>query len=418
MTGSKGVDVAAQSRLDDSGSDADLRLRACDGDPAAWDEILRLYGPLVSATVRSFGLQEADALDAVQIIWLRLVEYTAERMQFPKSLPRWLVHTARRECPHILRQAKHVRGIIDVEPDTVTDPSVGSEQRIIDDETKRTLWKLVDELPQRRLTLLRALLADNPCSYAEIARATRIPLGGVGPTRARALRQLRDKLNEHELGSEADVAKDVEGEPIEGDRTGSYVLDDLLDKAEQVLREKLEPAVTDLRTAGSSQGTVDAQLYDLLHRADAALCVALRDHGTNVSGFLPHRKASLGIGRAHQLTIAELAARTGISVRTIRFYVGMGLIPPPEVRGRLGLYDDRHVARLELVRDLRGLGFTLSAIEGYLARIPVGCTLEDLALHRALLAPWLPEDPEPIDRAELDTRLKLLDPAPGQPPRE
>ena len=105
-----------------------------------------------------------------------------------------------------------------------------------------------------------------------------------------------------------------------------------------------------------------------------------------------------------QLTIAELAARTAISVRTIRFYAGMGLIPPPEVRGRRGLYDDRHVARLELVRDLQGLGFTLSAIEGYLVRIPVDCTPEDLALHRALLAPWLPEDPEPIDRAELDTR--------------
>jgi len=105
-----------------------------------------------------------------------------------------------------------------------------------------------------------------------------------------------------------------------------------------------------------------------------------------------------------QLTIAELAARTGISVRTIRFYAGMGLIPPPVVRGRLGLYGDRHVARLELVRDLQGLGFTLSAIEGYLARIPMDRSPEDLALHRALLAPWLPEEPEQIDRAELDNR--------------
>ncbi len=105
-----------------------------------------------------------------------------------------------------------------------------------------------------------------------------------------------------------------------------------------------------------------------------------------------------------QLTIAELAARTGISVRTIRFYAGMTLIPPPEVRGRLGLYDERHVARLELVRDLQGLGFTLAAIEGYLARIPMDRSPEDLALHRALLAPWLPEDPETVDRAELDAR--------------
>lgn len=107
---------------------------------------------------------------------------------------------------------------------------------------------------------------------------------------------------------------------------------------------------------------------------------------------------------AEQLTIVELAERTGISVRTIRFYAGMDLIPPPQVRGRLGLYDERHVARLELVRDLQGLGFTLSAIEGYLARIPLDRTPEDLALHRALLAPWLPEEPETVDRAELDAR--------------
>ncbi len=105
-----------------------------------------------------------------------------------------------------------------------------------------------------------------------------------------------------------------------------------------------------------------------------------------------------------ELTIAELAARTGISVRTIRFYGGMGLIPPPAVRGRLGLYDERHVARLELVRDLQGLGFTLAAIEGYLARIPLDRSPEDLALHRALLAPWLPEEPETVNRAELDVR--------------
>ncbi|MGH3832695.1 MAG: MerR family transcriptional regulator [Pseudonocardiaceae bacterium] len=111
-----------------------------------------------------------------------------------------------------------------------------------------------------------------------------------------------------------------------------------------------------------------------------------------------------------ELTIGELAARTGISVRTIRFYAGMGLISPPAVRGRLGLYDERHVARLELVRDLQALGFTLAAIEGYLARIPLERSPEELALHRALLAPWLPEEPETVDRAELDARAgRILD---------
>lgn len=107
---------------------------------------------------------------------------------------------------------------------------------------------------------------------------------------------------------------------------------------------------------------------------------------------------------ADELTIAELADRTGISVRTIRFYAGMGLIPPPVVRGRVGRYDEYHIARLELVRELQELGFTLAAIEGYLARIPLDSSPEDLALHRALLTPWLPEQPTAVDRAELDAR--------------
>jgi DNA-binding transcriptional MerR regulator len=111
-----------------------------------------------------------------------------------------------------------------------------------------------------------------------------------------------------------------------------------------------------------------------------------------------------------ELTIAGLAARTGISVRTIRFYTGLGLLPPPAVRGRLGWYDECHAARLQLIRDLQELGFTLAAIEGYLARIPLDRSPEDLALHRALLAPWLPEQPQTVRRAELDSRAgRVLD---------
>jgi RNA polymerase sigma factor (sigma-70 family) len=181
---------------------ADLLLRVSDGDPAAWDEVLRRYGKLVSTTVRSFRLQEADALDAMQMTWLRLAE-NADRVQFPERLGGWLATTARRECLHILRQAKRAPELIDVVLETVADPSVSPEQRVIDADTVQTLRKLVGELSPRRRTLLRALFTDNPRTYAEIARNAAIPLGGIGPTRARALQQLRDKLNEHEPGSGA-----------------------------------------------------------------------------------------------------------------------------------------------------------------------------------------------------------------------
>ena len=176
----------------------DLLLRVRDGDPAAWEEIVCRYGKLVSTTVRSFWLQEADALDAVQMTWLRLAE-NAHRVQFPEKLGGWLVTTARRECLRILRQAKPAPDLTNMTPETVADPSVGPEQRVIDADTARTLWNLVAELSPRRKTLLQALFTDSSRSYAEVARTVGIPLGAIGPTRARALQQLEDKFNEHEL---------------------------------------------------------------------------------------------------------------------------------------------------------------------------------------------------------------------------
>jgi RNA polymerase sigma factor (sigma-70 family) len=103
---------------------ADLLLRIGEGDQAAWEEIVRRYSKLVSTMVRSFRLQDADALDAVQMTWLRLAE-NAHQVQLPERLGGWLATTARRECLHILRQTKPVPEHIDVVPETVADPSAG-----------------------------------------------------------------------------------------------------------------------------------------------------------------------------------------------------------------------------------------------------------------------------------------------------
>jgi RNA polymerase sigma factor (sigma-70 family) len=177
---------------------ADLLLRIGDKDPAVWNELLRRYSKLVSATVRSFRLQEADALDVIQMTWLRLTE-NAHRIQFPERLGGWLATTARRECLHLLRQAKLGPKLTDVIGETVSESSAGPEQHAIDTDITKTLRELIDELSPRRRTLLQVLFTDDHCSYAEAARIGGIPLGGIGPTRARALRQLRDKLDQHEL---------------------------------------------------------------------------------------------------------------------------------------------------------------------------------------------------------------------------
>ncbi len=105
-----------------------------------------------------------------------------------------------------------------------------------------------------------------------------------------------------------------------------------------------------------------------------------------------------------ELTIDQLAERSGVTVRTIRFWSGRGLLPPPALRGRTGLYGPDHLARLELVSELSALGFTLAAIEAHLQRLPPTAGAGELALQRALLTPWVPEPIEDVDRAELDRR--------------
>ncbi|WP_293786323.1 MerR family transcriptional regulator [uncultured Aeromicrobium sp.] len=107
---------------------------------------------------------------------------------------------------------------------------------------------------------------------------------------------------------------------------------------------------------------------------------------------------------AENLSVEQLASRVGMSVRTVRFYAGRGLIPAPRREGRHVYYGPDHIARLELVRELQAHGFTLSAIEGYLEKIPEDASPAQVALHRTLLAPWMPELPETLTRAQLVKR--------------
>lgn len=105
-----------------------------------------------------------------------------------------------------------------------------------------------------------------------------------------------------------------------------------------------------------------------------------------------------------ELTVDDLAARTGMTVRTVRFYVGEGLLPAPARRGRIAYYGTQHRMRLELIRELQDHGYTLAAIERVLERIPHDASAADFAVQAAMLAPWSPERAEELDRASLERR--------------
>ena len=105
------------------------------------------------------------------------------------------------------------------------------------------------------------------------------------------------------------------------------------------------------------------------------------------------------------LTIDELAARAGVTVRTVRFYGTRGLLPPPVIGARrVGHYGREHLARLELIEELQRQGMTLAAIERYLQQLPPDLSPHDLAIHRAVVASWAPDAVETMTRAELERR--------------
>src|SRR5271166_3149911 len=110
----------------------------------------------------------------------------------------------------------------------------------------------------------------------------------------------------------------------------------------------------------------------------------------------------------YDLTIEQLAAEVGMSVRNIRNHHTRGLLPPPEVRARVGYYNSEHVARLRLILDLQADGFNLAAIERLLSGSD-GLAQRLLGLRTAVTTPFEPETPEIVTGDELTARFGEID---------
>jgi RNA polymerase sigma factor (sigma-70 family) len=169
----------------------ELVAAALDGDQGAWNRLVERYTLLVLSIVRRHRLQEDDAEDVIQTVWLRLVENLGNVRQ-PQALPGWIVTTARNECLRLIKARRSV---------SPTDLTNQENQDAQDDDTidagllggerHEALLTALAELGERQRALLLALIEDPPLSYEAISGRLGIPIGSIGPTRARALARLR-----------------------------------------------------------------------------------------------------------------------------------------------------------------------------------------------------------------------------------
>jgi DNA-binding transcriptional MerR regulator len=110
-----------------------------------------------------------------------------------------------------------------------------------------------------------------------------------------------------------------------------------------------------------------------------------------------------------ELTIDELAGRTGMTVRNIRAHQSRGLLPPPDVRGRTGYYGPEHEARINLIQELQADGFNLKLIKRLIDSAD-GLGEEVLRFAHAVRRPFGEERPRRIERRELAERWGTADP--------
>jgi len=168
-----------------------LVVRAAGSDPSAWAQIVERYAPLVWSICTRFQLSTQDAEDVGQNVWLLLVEQLG-KLREPAALPGWLATTTHRECLRVVTAAQRSERLgtkLDEAPQFVDDTAIDEE--ILIAERNAALRAAFAELPPRCQQLLAMLMADPAYSYAEISATLHIPVGSIGPQRARCLERLR-----------------------------------------------------------------------------------------------------------------------------------------------------------------------------------------------------------------------------------
>ncbi|WP_321817997.1 MULTISPECIES: MerR family transcriptional regulator [unclassified Paraburkholderia] len=109
-----------------------------------------------------------------------------------------------------------------------------------------------------------------------------------------------------------------------------------------------------------------------------------------------------------EYTVDELARVANTTVRNVRAYQDRDLLMPPDKRGRVGIYNDSHVARLKLINHLLARGYTLSNIQDLIKAIDDGGDLRSiLGLENAIGGPWSHARPKTYSLPEL---IKLFGP--------
>ncbi len=181
-------------------------IAACvGGEAAAWDELIRRYAALIYSTCLRMGVSQADTEDVFQNVCLILLNHLADLRDTAK-LSGWLISTTKREAWRVLRRQGATlatdmgEGAWEMESaESVYQTHAGAnpEADVIALTEQQLMREALSRLPDRCRDLLTLLyVTENPLSYQELSAKFSLPIGSIGPTRARCLQNLRKLLQE------------------------------------------------------------------------------------------------------------------------------------------------------------------------------------------------------------------------------
>jgi RNA polymerase sigma factor (sigma-70 family) len=183
--------------------DAQLVARCRQGDAAAWAALVQRYQRLVYAIVGRVGLDEHSAADVFQTVFARLLEHLP-RLAQPERLQAWIVTTAKREA---LRTRQLGQRTVSMSPadddggeglaDAIADDSPLAENLLDELQQLNLLRNGLEQLDARCRELLLMLFGDEEdrLGYDDIAARLAMSVGSIGPTRARCLKKLRQRVD-------------------------------------------------------------------------------------------------------------------------------------------------------------------------------------------------------------------------------
>jgi RNA polymerase sigma factor (sigma-70 family) len=165
-----------------------LVAAARSGDDRAWAQLVERFDRMLRCVARSYRLSTQDVDDAVQATWVRLYQHIG-RIRDASAVSGWLATTVRRESLRLL-QSRMREQVID-EPQLGEDRIAGPEAQLLETERRVVLDRALSTLPDRQRRLLALIVREPDARYEQLGATLDMPVGSIGPIRARSLARLQ-----------------------------------------------------------------------------------------------------------------------------------------------------------------------------------------------------------------------------------